>query len=900
LAKRIFELARELGVTSKLMLGKCRAEGLEVKNHMSTVSAGLAATIHEWFSDMSTGGSAVETTVHVDLEKAHADAKKVRRRQKKTKAPAEEPAAELQAEVQEPAEEHPPAQVAEAPVAEAPAAEAAQAVEAQTPAETAGAEVADQADQADEADQVQAEKPPVEELKPPQKEKKKAKKPSKPIKVAGPQVVPRPPTLKGPRVIRVEKPETTQHPRRRPPVPDLQAIGPPTPGQKRGKSAPVDKDESGRKPSRRSPRRRGGRTASGAKTEQRRPIFRDQDLQERSASLATAVSGGMRRHRASGGKRSSQMQAGPAVKTGKVDVEEPLTVKNLSAATGIKSSALIKKLMEMGVLTTVNQIIGRETAESVLIDFDIELAVRRTKSAEEAFIEQLQERPKGETTPRAPVVTFLGHVDHGKTSLLDYIRKTAVTDGEAGGITQHIGAYRYDLEDKHVIFLDTPGHEAFTAMRARGANMTDVVVLVVAADDGVMPQTIEAINHAKAAEVPIVVALNKIDVPNANPTRALGQLAEQDLQPREWGGQTEVIQTSAVTGEGIETLLETLSLEAELLELQAETDAPASGYIIEAEINPGLGAVARLLILSGTLRVGEVLLAGKGYGRVRQMTDSTGKIITEAPPATPVEVSGLNEVPEAGDRFFVVDNIEQARSIAEDRRHRARTESLATGQQVTLENLFSKIEADQITDIRLIVKADVQGSVEALLGSLNKLSTDEIRVNILHSAVGGVSTGDVALAEASNAIILGFNVVADPSARQEAEAKGIDIRLYRVIYDIIEDISKILEEGLAPEIRQEVLGQVEVRQTFKISRVGTIAGCYVTSGVVQRGASVRIIRDNVVIEDERQLESLKRFKDDAREVRADMECGLKIANYDDIKEGDVLEFYRLIEVARKL
>ena len=880
MAKRIFELARELGVTSKLMLGKCRAEGLDVKNHMSTVSAGLAATIHEWFSNMSTVGSAVETTDHVDLEKAHADAKKVRQRQKKTKAPAEEPAAELQAEVQEPDEEHPPAQVA---------------VEAQPPAETAGAEVASQADEA------QGEKPPVGEPKLPKKEKKKAEKPRKPIKAAGPQVVPHPPTLKGPRVIRIEKPETIQHTRRRPPLLDTQATSLPTPGQKRGKSVPVDEGESGSKEaSRRSPRRRGGRTANGAKTEQKRPTFRDQDLQERSASLAAAVGGGMRRHRASGGKRSSQVQAGPTVKTGKVRVEEPLTIKNLSTATGIRSSALIKKLMEMGVLATVNQIIGRETAESVLIDFDIELEVQRAKSAEEVLIEQLQDRPKGETTQRAPVVVFLGHVDHGKTSLLDYIRKTTVTSGEDGGITQHIGAYRYDLEDKHVIFLDTPGHEAFTAMRARGANMTDVVVLVVAADDGVMPQTIEAINHAKAAKVPIVVALNKIDVPNANPTRALGQLAEQDLRPREWGGQTEVIQTSAVTGEGIDTLVETLSLEAELLELQAETDAPASGYIIEAEMNPRLGAVARLLILSGTLRVGEVLLAGKGYGRVRQMTNSNGKAITEAPPATPVEVSGLNEVPEAGDRFFVVDDIEQARNIAEDRRHRARTESLATGQQVTLENLFSKIEADQVTEIRLIVKADMQGSVEALLGSLNKLSTDEIRVNILHSAVGGVSTGDVALAEASNAIILGFNVVADPSTRQEAEAKGIDIRLYRVIYDIIEDISKTLEEGLAPEVRLEVLGQAEVRQTFKISRVGTIAGCYVTSGVVQRGASVRIIRDTVVIEDERQLESLKRFKDDAREVRADMECGLKIAGYDDIKEGDVLEFYRRIEVARKL
>jgi len=430
--------------------------------------------------------------------------------------------------------------------------------------------------------------------------------------------------------------------------------------------------------------------------------------------------------------------------------------------------------------------------------------------------------------------------------------------------------------------------------------MTDVVVLVVAADDGVMPQTVEAISHAKAAGVPIVVALNKVDVPNANITRSLGQLAEHDLQPREWGGDVEVIQTSAVTGAGIDTLVETLSLEAELLELRAEEAAPASGFVVESEVDPGMGAVARLLVRNGTLRVGDVLLAGRGYGRVRQMIDSRGQAVTQVGPATPVEVSGLNGVPEAGDRFFVVEDIERARAAAQDRRDRARVQSLAVSNRVTLDNVFSRIEAGEVTEVAVIVKADVQGSVEALTGSLEKLATDEVRVNILHAAVGGISTGDVTLAEASNAIIIGFNVVPDSPARQLADTAGVDIRLYRVIYDVVGDMRRALEEGLTPDIHEETVGHAEIRQTFKLSRVGTIAGCYVTDGVVTRTCEVRVTRNNIVIEDERALESLKRFKDDVREVRAGMECGLKIAGYNDLKEGDVLEFYQRVEVARTL
>jgi translation initiation factor IF-2 len=556
--------------------------------------------------------------------------------------------------------------------------------------------------------------------------------------------------------------------------------------------------------------------------------------------------------------------------------------------------------MEQGILATVNHILDQEQAKAIAQENGIELIIRRAKTAEELLADKLQERPKSDLVMRAPVVTFLGHVDHGKTSLMDRIRKTTVADGEAGGITQHIGAYRHDMGDKHVVFLDTPGHEAFTAMRARGANMTDVVVLVVAADDGVMPQTVEAISHAKAAGVPIIVALNKIDVPNANAQKALGQLAEQGLQPREWGGNVEVIRTSAQTGEGVDTLVETLSLEAEILELKAETDAPASGFVIEAQMSSGLGVVARLLVRNGTLKAGDILLAGQGYGRVRRMTDSHGKEIDHAGPSTPVEVSGLDTMPEAGDKFYVAEDLDQARNVAEDRRTRVRDASLATVPQHTLEDILGRIEAGKADVISLIIKADVQGSIEAIVNSLNKLSTAEVRVNVLHAAVGGITTGDVQLAEASDALIVGFNAVPDAAARQLAERIGVDIRQYRIIYEIIDDIRKALEEGLAPEIRLQVIGHAEIRQVFKISRTGSIAGCYVTDGIANRNAKVRITRNNIVVEDERTLESLKRFKDDAREVRAGMECGLRIAGYDDIKEGDVLEFYQKVEVARKL
>ncbi len=894
MATRIFELARELGVTSKVVLTKCRAEGLEVKNHMSTLSAGLEATIREWFSDEGAQHTAVETTEHVDLETARQEAKKARRRKKKDDELTEGPAAEgavVEASEEAPeaetsAEETPVEVVAETEESEAP----------QVSAESEPPAVAE-AEELETPEEPEAQAGP-EEPSAPEPESEEPEEPE-PVVPAGPQVVPAPAQVKGPRVVRVEapEPESTRRrpaPRYRPAAAPGGAMDAPPSSTGGGRGKKVKKGKGGGQDDDfgRSPRRKGGRSGDGGGNRE----WRNADLQERSERLA-AASGGMRRHRASTGKRGDVMPTG---KTGQVEIEEPITVKSLSATTGIKSAMIIKKLMGLGTMATINQSLSADLAEAAVVDLGVELVVKKAETGEDQMLKEFEAREKGNLESRAPVVTFLGHVDHGKTSLLDRIRQASVAEGEAGGITQHTGAYRVDMGDSHVVFLDTPGHEAFTAMRARGADMTDVVVLVVAADDGVMPQTVEAISHAKAAEVPIVVALNKVDMPNANVQRVYGQLAEHELAPQEWGGNTEVILTSAATGEGIDTLVETLSLEAELLELQAESDAPATGYVIESEMSQGRGVVATLLVLDGTLSVGDVILAGQGYGRVRQMVDSQGKPIKTAPPSTPVEVSGLDEIPEAGDRFYIVESIDKARQVAHERRTQAREKTLAAGTQVTLENLFSKIEDGQVSEVNLIIKADVQGSIEALVGTLEKLNTDEVRLNVIHSGVGGISTGDVTLAEASNAIIIGFHVVAAGSARSMAETKGIDIRTYRVIYDIVEDMRKVLEEGLAPEIREETLGRAEVRQVFKVSRVGSIAGCFVTDGRAVRNAKVRIIRDNVVLEDERTLDSLKRFKDDAREVRSGMECGLKIDGYDDIKEGDELEFYQQVEVERKL
>ncbi len=558
----------------------------------------------------------------------------------------------------------------------------------------------------------------------------------------------------------------------------------------------------------------------------------------------------------------------------------------------------------MNQMVNINATLDEELATMLSMEFGIELRVVHERSTEEDFYDVYNASSDPEDLrPRPPVITILGHVDHGKTSLLDRIRKANVVDSESGGITQHIGAYQVESERGKVTFVDTPGHEAFTAMRARGANVTDIVVLVVAADDGVMPQTVEAIAHAKAADVPIVVALNKIDLPNvdssANINKIYGELSTQGLNPVEWGGDTEIVRTSATTGQGIPELLQTLELIAELKELKADPDRAATGTCLEASLSEGRGVLASVLVQQGTLRVGDVMVCGDGFGRVRALFNDKGRPIDEAGPSTPVEVSGLDVVPSAGEDFVVVDDIIRAREVAEDRRQRARDLAHADRQAVTLENLYSKMAEQKIKSLNLILKADVQGSIEALTKELEKLENDEVPVRVLLKGVGGITESDIVLADASQAIVIGFRVAPEDRAVSMADDKKIEIRRYDIIYQVTDDIKKAVEGMLVPEVKEVHLGRAVVRQVFKISKVGAVAGCFVTQGTIERSAKVRLIREGREVY-KGSIEALKRFKDDAKEVLQNFECGIKIGNFDDIKAGDVIEAYRIDIIRRTL
>ena len=581
-----------------------------------------------------------------------------------------------------------------------------------------------------------------------------------------------------------------------------------------------------------------------------------------------------------------------------VHVPETISVADLAHKMTVKATEVIKTLMKMGSMVTINQVLDQETAMIVVEEMG-HLAFAAKLDDPDAFLADEGEHKDVVQLPRAPVVTVMGHVDHGKTSLLDYIRKTRVAHGEAGGITQHIGAYHVETPRGMVTFLDTPGHEAFTAMRARGAKATDIVILVVAADDGVMPQTREAIHHAKAAGVPLVVAVNKIDKPEANPDRVKQELVAEGVIPEEYGGDSPFVMVSAKKGIGIDELLEQVLLQAEVLELAAQKDAPAKGLIIEARLDKGRGAVATMLVLSGTLKRGDVVLAGQVSGRVRAMLDENGKAISQAGPSIPVEILGLSDVPAAGEEAIVLSDEKKAREIALFRQGKFRDVKLAKQQAAKLENMFEQMKEGEVKTLPLIVKADVQGSQEALVQTLAKLSNDEVRVQIIHGAVGGISESDVNLAQASNAVIIGFNTRADANSRKLAETFGVDIRYYNVIYDAVDDVKAALSGMLAPERREQIIGLVEIRQVFNVSKVGAIAGCYVLEGVVKRNSRIRLLRNHVVQWDG-ELESLKRFKDDVREVRSNFECGLSLRNNNDIQEGDHLEVYEIQEVARTL
>ncbi|MDO4744227.1 MAG: translation initiation factor IF-2 [Clostridia bacterium] len=575
-------------------------------------------------------------------------------------------------------------------------------------------------------------------------------------------------------------------------------------------------------------------------------------------------------------------------------VPDSITVGELSERLNKPSTEVIKKLMMLGIMASVNETLDFDTASLIVEDFGGKVEHEIILTEEDKLFNDVEDSPES-LVPRSPVVVVMGHVDHGKTSLLDTIRNSNVTDGEFGGITQHIGAYRVRINDKKITFLDTPGHEAFTAMRARGALVTDIAILVVAADDGIMPQTIEAINHAKAAEVSIIVAINKIDKEGANPDRVRQELTEHGLVPEEWGGDTICVEVSAKQKLNIDKLLEMVLLVAEMKELKANPNRLAKGTVIEAQLDKGRGPVATLLVQNGTIRTGDIVVAGTAVGRVRAMNDDKGKAIKKAGPSIPVEILGLSEVPDGGDVFYVVEDERKAREVVEARKFKAKQEAQKASQALSLDNLFEQIEAGKTKDLNIIVKADVQGSVEAVRQSLERIANEEVKVNVIHGAVGAVNESDVMLASASNAIIVGFNVRPTPGATVSAASSEVDIRLYRVIYDAIEDIEAAMKGMLAPKFQEQITGHIEIRTTFRVSGVGTIGGAYVTDGKVQRNSLVRVVRDGIVIH-EGELGSLKRFKDDVKEVASGYECGVSIEKFNDIKEGDIIEAYVMEQI----
>ncbi|ASA56318.1 translation initiation factor IF-2 [Vibrio gazogenes] len=625
---------------------------------------------------------------------------------------------------------------------------------------------------------------------------------------------------------------------------------------------------------------------------------RDEQRQERDMR-PRGGKGGRNSNRGRG--KPSSMQQGfdknATVAKSDVVIGETIIVSELAQKMSVKGTEVIKVMMKMGAMATINQVIDQETAQLVAEEMGHKVILRKENELEEAVLSDRDST--SEAVPRAPVVTIMGHVDHGKTSTLDYIRRTHVASGEAGGITQHIGAYHVETDNGMITFLDTPGHAAFTAMRARGAQATDIVVLVVAADDGVMPQTIEAIQHSKAAKVPLIVAVNKIDKEDANPDNVKNELAQYDIIPEEWGGENIFVHISAKQGTNVEALLEAILLQAEVLELTAVADGMGTGVVVESRLDKGRGPVATILVQSGTVRKGDILLCGQEYGRVRAMRNEVGDEVLEAGPSIPVEVLGLSGVPAAGDEATVVRDERKAREVANYRQGKFREVKLARQQKAKLENMFSNMTAGEVAELNIVLKADVQGSVEAITDALVKLSTDEVKVNIVGSGVGGITETDATLAAASNAIVLGFNVRADASARRTIEAENLDLRYYSIIYQLIDEVKQAMSGMLAPEFKQEIIGLAEVRDVFRSPKLGAIAGCMVTEGLIKRNNPIRVLRDNVVIY-EGELESLRRFKDDVAEVKSGYECGVGVKNYNDVRVGDQIEVFETIEIKRSI
>jgi translation initiation factor IF-2 len=839
---RVYELARDLNMTNKVLLEKLDDLDISVKSHMSALDDDTIAKIKSsFFSTPEKKETIEETRIKPTV---------IRRRRKKVEV---EASAKPEVESQEADE------AAEEPTAESQKPEE---LEAEEPQEVSPAE--------------EAEKPAVKKAKKPKKAPKKEpsakiiklpiKPPEKPLKEKKAE------TQKA--KAKVEKGPTDRKAAAAPP----EEVAPPSAEtkkkrrKKKHEEPDVDKKFLKKKIS-----------------FKRKAVVEGEDL------YAEGYRPRKQRKMAKGkkptGGQKTQITVAKAIKR-RIKIDEAIVLSELAKRMGIKASEIIKAMMAMGSMATVNQTIDFDTASLIASEFDYE--VERASFEEEAILKQETDDPE-KLVPRPPVVTIMGHVDHGKTSLLDVIRKSRISETEAGGITQHIGAYHVSTDKGQIAFLDTPGHEAFTAMRARGARITDIVVLVVAADDGVMPQTTEAINHSRAAGVPIIVAINKIDKQNAEPDKVRRELAEIGLTPEDWGGDTIYVNVSAKQAEGIDELLEMILLQAEVLELKANPDKLASGHVVEAKIDSGRGAVATILVREGTLRAGEPVVCGMHYGRIRAMLDDRGNQVESAGPSIPVEIVGLSGVPMAGDEFLALKDEKNAKQVSEHRQQKQRSKELAQSSRLSLDKLYERMQEGQVKDLNLIIKADVHGSIEALKDSLTKLSNDEVNVSVVHSASGTIAESDISLATVSNAIIIGFNVRPSPKVQALASEENVDMRFYNVIYDVIKDVKNAMVGMMASTFEERVLGTAEVREIFQIPKVGNIAGCHVTNGKMERGQKMRLLRDGVVIF-EGKNSSLRRFKDDVKEVQAGYECGIGIENFNDIKVGDTIECYYLEEI----
>ena len=841
---RVHELARDLNMTNKLLLAKLNDMDIDVKSHMSSLDDAVIEEIKE-----SLFGTKKET-----IEETRIKPTVIRRRRKKAKV---EPA-EAQAEEAAPTKEaEAPAEEIEEPVAAD--AEAAEEKEAEEP-------VADEKPTAKKAAKPKkkaAKKEPSAKII--QLPVKPVEKPAKKKKVS--------PKKAGAKVEKLSARKKALAPEPMPEAAPAPAGGRKKKRKKKGEEPDVDKKFLKKKISFR-----------------KKAVIEGEDLYSQGYRPRKQRKMGRGKKMATGGQKT-QITVAKAIKR-RIKIDEAIVLADLAKRMGIKSSEIIKSMMAMGSMATVNQTIDFETAVLIASEFDYE--VERASFEENTILKQEIDDPE-KLAPRPPVVTIMGHVDHGKTSLLDVIRKSRISEMEAGGITQHIGAYNVTTDRGQIAFLDTPGHEAFTAMRARGAQVTDIVVLVVAADDGVMPQTIEAINHAKAAEVPIIVAINKIDKQNAEPEKVQRELAEIGLTPEDWGGETIYVNVSAKQAEGIDDLLEMILLQAEVLELKANPDKLAAGHVVEAKIDPGRGAVATILVREGTLRAGDPVVCGLHYGRTRAMLDDRGAQVESAGPSIPVEIVGLSGVPMAGDEFLALKDEKNAKQVSEHRQQKQRSKELAQSSRMSLDKLFERMQEGEVKDLNLILKADVHGSIEALNDSLTKLSNDEVNVNVVHSATGTIAESDVSLATVSNAIVIGFNVRPSPKVQALANDEKVDMRFYDVIYDVIKDIKNAMAGMMASTFEERILGSAEVREVFQIPKIGNIAGCYVTDGKIERGQNMRLLRDGVVVYTGKNS-SLRRFKDDVKEVQAGYECGIGIENFNDIKVGDVIECFYLEEI----